>query len=583
MGSTTPATGRGWADLITSAVDLGCSADELESFLRETRLPASLLPNFLHEFAHFYCLRSSVGGMIASLYLEAQDWLLALAERAVRERAEEVSPGAPPTAVRVDTAVRLLRPLLEGMALFAEHDLFPGKATVTSNLAFWFARLFLPLRSMPRDTDAAALDRATGKLLLTYRSVPEFDGPQSWARTKASLLLQPLALDGGGYLAGYLTVRNLWQIARHNARSLANTDLFFMYFYSLIFDDYGLVEILLDDDIDEAARAKKMLERLQARMQLLRDRSLEDRVTEYQAAVAERKDDAIGMDGHYGSIFLDEAFVKRIREIIRKRREQWLLSERTEAGRSLLFDHACEVLHRELMRIGLIWVTVEVTGEGQVIGREGDEVRFTGPAKVGVSPGAGSGFLAVYFDPRRMGRVALCFRANEVVWEEFPEECESREDRAKIVYAIYHTSKAESKDHSFEAELERRTGVAVDANKWLRGSFQSILGRFYASLATGFAMPGRGQANIEAMQASGLKNIVGRPDLATALALFGLLSSCRISYGDAVEVFSLHGLEILECERALNDRALASGLPLVCPEPEKGSCFKPAAGVISMM
>jgi hypothetical protein len=577
---TTSRSGRGWADLTTNAVDLGCGVDELRSLLEDGSLPAGVLPNFLHEFAHFYCLQSPVGGVIAFLFLEARHWFLSSLV-ASRTRARNRRRAFPPTAVRVDTSVRLLRPLLEGMALFAEHDLFPGSAAIASTLSGWIALLFLiRLDHLPTDPDPAWIDRATQEFFLNSRSIPSLEGSQSWAASKASLLLQPLALKGGGYLAGYLTVKNLWKTASQRVPALADADLFFMYFYSLIFDDYTLVEILFDDHISEAKRAKQMFNRLRERLELLNDDSLADRVADYQAAVENRKDDAIGIDGHYGSIFLDEKFVEIQRSRIQKRQQRLAAAARTEAERSLLIGHACALLHRGLMRIGLVAVDVKVTDEGQVIGQNGDQFKFVRRARNGVRPGTGSGILAVYFHSRRLSRIVLCFRDGEVVFEEFPTEC-LEEERAQIIYAIYKTSTLEASYADLDAELQRRTGAAVDANTWLREDFPRILDNFYENLSTRFVLPGSDVACIQAMRASGFKAMAGRSDLITALALFGLLSSCKVCYADAVTIFRAHGLDLGVCEHVLDELSVEWGMQLLSGGAAVATRFNAKAAVAS--
>jgi hypothetical protein len=561
MPSSAAQPGRGWADWISSAVDVGCGPEDLQSYVTEGRLPKSVLPNFLHEFAHYYCLQSPVGGAIVVLHLQARDWLVEWAQKRGRR-----SPIAP-TAVRVDTAVRLLQPLFEGMALFAEHDLVPGESRVASSLSFWAALLFLPLSQMTSPVDTESIDRAIAEMLSNARLATEYDGSRSWAANKASLLLQPLALEHGGYLAGYLAVKNRWRIARQTAPELANPDLFLMYFYSLLFDDYGMVAILLDQNVGEAARARRMLARLKERLNLLQDASLSHRVAEYQAAVESRPEDATGLDGHYASIFCEEALVEEQRERFRRVQTDWARQPRKGSLESLQVGHAFVLAHRSLMRIGVVPAEVEVTAQRRVVVQAG-ETRFEGPAKVSARPGSGGGFLAAYFDPQRRGRIVLCFRGDEVAWEEFPEGCDDYESRGEVVYAIGNAHAVEKFYAEWDGLLEQRTELAVNVNVWLRERFPHELEAFYEELALQFAPPDRGAACAEALLASGLKAILGRPDLARALALLGLLGASKASYAEAVERFQSHGLDLRACERDLRERARQWGLPLLGDESD---------------
>lgn len=263
---------------------------EYVQWARHGRLPRVLLPTVLHELTHHWCLSGCVGRALAELSLEAQEDLAA-------------SPLFPLYADEmvlaqwdaVEFARALLEPLLEGMAMFAQFDVYPGSSPVLSGTLAMLARLFPP----EKDETATDIIDALRHRLIEYRL------SEQALRSKSGMLVQAMNSRNGGYLLGYLSVKNLWMQARKASPRLADADLFLLYLRNLVFDDAGFVDRLLDAGT-QALHGTKIYEdlasHLNERLKLLSAPDLDERVAEMEETLEKYSD----LDGHGHCIYLDD-------------------------------------------------------------------------------------------------------------------------------------------------------------------------------------------------------------------------------------------------------------------------------------
>lgn len=123
---------------------------------------------------------------------------------------------------------------------------------------------------------------------------PGFSGPQAdknlhsllsgmrksgelW-RKKESLLSMSAGLDHGGYLEGYLFIKNLWN--RYRGR-IKDPELFWGYLRSYFFDDYQLVQVLLKEPDELLEIITGLLSYWAQRLILLDIQDLEQAINQY--------------------------------------------------------------------------------------------------------------------------------------------------------------------------------------------------------------------------------------------------------------------------------------------------------------
>jgi hypothetical protein len=368
----------------------------------EGKLPDLLLPTFLHESAHHWCLSGSVGTALSLKIMELhRKWL---------ESPIVLDPTSMLLQSRVSSVQRILEPLLEGMALFADFDLYPGRSEVASEVLCWATYLFTQdINEFPVEESIARI-----KYLLTAYRCSELA-----IRRKSDILVRPLDAATGGYLLGYLTVKNLWHEARKASKRLQDADLFFTYLRNYIFEDCELVEMLLSEPMEEYADMNRLLAHVHGRLKGLRKPDLDDRVESLEGAIVEGR----SLEGHWESIYLDGQRVAVTKKLLAD-----LLHEITKSlveGRPDLneaFRDITALFHRKLfIRICVDDVRVRVHGDGRCTVTYHDQPMFTAPTFAGVAEGEDAGLLALYFLTDPFAPVLICIWKTQAVCSFVPD------------------------------------------------------------------------------------------------------------------------------------------------------------------
>lgn len=249
-----------FTDPMTNQVSL--SRIDVRSMLKKadpTDVPLSDqgLRFFLHEVTHHASFASSVGNARAAL------------ATSVCGRA---SVGVPPTeraglwlAQRDDIVLRffemMIEPLVEGLALFAEHDIRWGKSHLASHPMLHLWSLFLALKA-----GGIALDGIKGEarqddeLSIVGKVRQKYDDwindylisartREYWVEQKARLLRQPiLGASGPAYLLGYLALKRAYLVLRRVSPGYSDSDIFLMLMIKYWFSDDRITELLVRFD-----------------------------------------------------------------------------------------------------------------------------------------------------------------------------------------------------------------------------------------------------------------------------------------------------------------------------------------------
>jgi hypothetical protein len=147
-----------------------------------------------------------------------------------------------------------MRPVSEGLALFAEHDQTIGFSRIISRPSLLAGIMFAGRQSDPQE-----YLRLAPMLIGTARLRP------SNIRRKANLLLQPFSTATDGYLAGYLYLRLLYRIAAQRCSAHGDSDFFAHSLRCWLYDDWDLVRLLLDDSCDYEKSIERMVRYCQER------------------------------------------------------------------------------------------------------------------------------------------------------------------------------------------------------------------------------------------------------------------------------------------------------------------------------
>jgi hypothetical protein len=235
-----------WTDQTTNHVNFANLevAKNAQALVGIGTTPTSLLLSFLHETTHHWTFSSPVGNAIAVIESSAR-----------RGAAQYVDTGATDEQqLLLDyivswVASKTLNAYSEGLAVAAEADSLSYKTPFMSGPFRSAIHAFAP----PKGTDALLVGIGLDGLLLTTR-----ENPGSIAR-KLNVYADTLSDNARGYLLGYMTVRSLlrtlWKVRPDLAE---DSDLAISFLRSWIYDDWQLVDLLLERDVGELKLANSV-------------------------------------------------------------------------------------------------------------------------------------------------------------------------------------------------------------------------------------------------------------------------------------------------------------------------------------
>ena len=238
---------RSFADPLASSLVL--TALDIENWMTDLtmmrRFPLSSVPQFAHELTHQWCFTSPLGYALLFLSFRAQKAaVMSLKAETAPERARFRKQCELDT-VRVQLCQRLMQPIAEGLAEFAEHDAMPGRSKVVGAVFSSLAALAAGNRvKNKRELPPEQLFDNLREVLHDARSTDQH------IERKANLLIEPLSARRSPYLCGYLTIKNMWFSALNQATEHFSDPEFFLYYCKAFFyDDWDWVYLLLKSDI----------------------------------------------------------------------------------------------------------------------------------------------------------------------------------------------------------------------------------------------------------------------------------------------------------------------------------------------
>ena len=140
---------------------------------------------------------------------------------------------------RVSCFEEFTSPILEGLALYSEHDVTVGGSPVIGRATFLAGLMFAG-----RQADPINYINLIPQIIHAGRTT------QANVRRKADLLMQPICGTRDGYLAGYLYIHFLHSWAMQKSGKYVDTDFFLHVLRCWFYEDWDLVDILLANSTD---------------------------------------------------------------------------------------------------------------------------------------------------------------------------------------------------------------------------------------------------------------------------------------------------------------------------------------------
>ncbi|MCY1196036.1 hypothetical protein D9M72_73680 [compost metagenome] len=549
------------------------------------RLPLALLPTVLHEATHHWCLSGCVGHALAALSFESQEAYAASPLFPLYCDEQVVAQWE-----TVDFARRLLEPLLEGMAMFAEFDVYPGPSPVLSTVLGMLARLFPPEEGNPAEN---ALD-------CLCRRLAEYRQSEAALRKKSGLLVQPFGSGKGGYLLGYLCVKTLWLQARRRAPSLRDADLFLQYLRNLVFDDAGFVAHLLDAGTREEPKRQtrfRLVRHLNARLKLMASADLAPKVAAMEAALSAFSD----LDGHRACLYLDDREAEQVSDRLQQRLRALVPEMKTVPGPALdgmtrmeklraireftqrldaeemgaaRADPAqlqrmvriwAHLLHRPIVRLRVDEVDCEVGGDGMcAVSAQGEPVFSVTAAAQRKAGSRGRASLALYYLPDEFEIALVCLDGEGVLFARFGESVSSLA-RAGYEAAIGTVLGDQARRDTLSSCLRAYADAGVDGEAPQPGEAGTdMIESVYFDRALCFVADADLEACAQKLQASGLWRILDEDgENVNAMAAVGLAQSWASDPALLREILRQRAVDPDRVVAMLARAQARHGLPLV--------------------
>jgi hypothetical protein len=408
---------RSWTDLLSNVTHMGGVhlADHLDDFVRSGGAPPDLIMSCFHEFTHHWCFYSSLGLAITGLTCRMARSTLS----ADHGRGETVRRDL--EAHRAITAA--LRPLSEGMALFAEFDVITLKSPVWSRPLGWTTLLFSGRAASiqtpsefggglePDASEIAELLAASLPVVVDLRQARVSD---IGVKRKVNVLAMSTRDDADGYAVGYLGVKGMYRALRQQVPLLyRESDLALAYLKSFFYEDRVLIDILLCGDKsttsfispseDVQSLSRKIMRRIGARMAELSDVT-EDDIDKFQTLMLHQEPmdssawasclHLTASEWECGQRAYDEVATTFTSDSVG---EQPGETFDEKLSREVLDGFSLMVSRRHIVHLGSQAVTVSVDAAGAFTAHLGDRELITGKAFPGVPPQSGEGSIELLF------------------------------------------------------------------------------------------------------------------------------------------------------------------------------------------
>jgi hypothetical protein len=216
--------------------------------LLDGQFPVTALNSVVHETIHWETFTTPVGDCLAHGFIRSWLYLQMQKRKDQRYKGEDFTLEHEYEAIFDYTRYRvlseMLRPLAEGMAIFAEFDLVPRDSPVTTSLTrlltLQFGRKYI---------------NELGKLKISDISRIVFEGIRKSADCsirKENLLCQEFHTRQGGYLPGYFLVKGIrnYLVFQRGLTKLLDGDLFFFCLKAVFFGDLQFCSHATDPEED---------------------------------------------------------------------------------------------------------------------------------------------------------------------------------------------------------------------------------------------------------------------------------------------------------------------------------------------
>lgn len=553
---------RAWTELVTNNTLL--SGVDVERHLVNLMVPGEFpwrgLPAFLHEGVHHWCFQSPVGSTLALLQLRARRGVISLAAGEAGNEFDVLED-----VIRHETAVSLLRPLAEGLALFAEYDVTPTPCSQVMSL---------PMRAVYLNFTKPSPEELSSRFGFSlYKLLWEVRRSDFYVRRKMDLLLQPISCAHGGYLAGYLTVKNLWHFATSRCERFADPDLFLMYLRSFFYDDFGLVATLLDSSTAEISSVNAISAYIQRRFQSFFEATFESDIDDFERAVCAMKfgERPTNLPRFSTSLSRYDLGKRLLESLV----DELKADKLENMGDLMRIMDSWTLAQRDIMCIGSLNVSVTMPRPGRVVAKRLERIVCAGPTLEDVDQADGDGAVEIYLSPSGGYRVFAILLGQKIVALLFFGDVHEKE---REQFMSYRLSRAEVDANNDAAHQLLHAFISQKVISIVYSHVdeynQQIPDQVYLPKALLHVPDDQIDSCINLMQNDGLLPLLkGDLLLLKALAILGLSYSLNLTRSELVKSFSTYDMDLDHSLEQLKRCGEISNIPLVADLEDQILCL----------
>jgi hypothetical protein len=549
---------RSWADMISNQTAIAdfTIRDHVNAMRSNGNFPLAGLPAFLHECTHHWCFESAVGLSLALTWLRTLTDFIVWSKDDVG--AQDTLHSGRSRLFRYELISSLLRPILEGLALFSEFDAYPGNSKFTSTPLMWAWILY--------SESGKDFQTEVQRILMASRLAP------STADRKVNVLAKAFSVsDTDGYLAGYLSVKTTSIIICEASSKFIDSDFFLAYMKEYFFEDPGLVSIILTDADDEWKWAEGVINYFHTRIKALVAEVDENTLDDFERSCSNpnrkeaktRLDDEFVLEGEFfqSPLFKDVSATESARKQLRTMLADVLKPINKDGFEWLQNSSRALLIRRHLMCLGSYPTRVTINESHRVAIYDNEGPILGGPSEPGFEPQEGDGVLDFYVSPGRFFRVyAVSLGASLVLLHPVSEPDEVAERQLSISL--------------LSSEVVRRVIDAartfLDKNEFrdpqhlsLRIVFSGAVQELYETWSTVIVKRDSLATTKNALRADGLWTITGGSlERLRALASIGLCQSVGWSEENTAQLLKERGIDYAAMLKSLSRSASEWGVSL---------------------
>ncbi len=526
--------------------------------LIKNELPIRLLPTFLHETTHHWCFLSPLGNALALLRLRSFRKATKLRSQSNHDEYVELLDDW----MKEQALVEILRPISEGLACFMEFDCVPGDRDVTAQ----------PLNfTMFKFGGKLDLNNLKDRDFSIHSHLFEMRQSEILFRRRENVLASRFNTVHGGHLAGYLTVKNLWILAKKQSELAHDSELFISFLRSYIYDDYGFVSTLLDENSNEIESVNQLIIYFTQRIQSLFVRDLDDMLRKFESGINES---SIIIEKENGDKFVHTNFQgietepcliqlgrDRLELLIdqlnvsdsdyiqsynKMDKEPWQFIEK-----AMLLHDRDRMKSREYLCIGSLDATVKVTKYGKAVVTVLDDLNneiplFSGPTLPEIVPNIGEGIVEYYFLPLERQSAMAVFQDRKCILVNFLGTV-TEKGKASFIDVISnrsHNLKMISESEENLSKVIKESLLSVYQDK-LKDELPKSINNLYLTISTAFVSKDKYKEISLLLEKEDLFGVLLQDaDFIKGLSILGAITTVEKSIDNVREILKRYDIDL---------------------------------------